>query len=114
MIPHKLRIAILELEFAFSRILWFQQDIDAYQAEIMDLQERKELVKSQGLFYVDQNGSLRTSQMLDFEAFNFHPYLPIMVQAVNEHNYSITKHFVVEVMDVAMEPDFDTFDQLTN
>ena len=107
--PAQIEDRILELEALSQDPLKSQQDIDAYQAEIMDLQERKELVKSKGLFYVDQNGSLRTSQMLDFEAFNFHPYLPIMVQAVNEHNYSITKHFVVEVMDVAMEPDFDTF-----
>jgi len=101
--PMEIEDRILELEALSQDPLKSQQDIDTYQAEIMDLQERKDLVKSTGLFYVDQNGSLRTNQMLDFEAFLNHPYLPILVEAVNEHNYSITKHFVVEVIDREFE-----------
>ena len=60
--PAQIEDRILELEALSQDPLKSQQDIDAYQAEIMDLQERKELVKSKGLFYVDQNGSLRTTQ----------------------------------------------------
>jgi hypothetical protein len=70
----------------------------------MDLQERIELVKSNDLFFVDQNGSLRTSKMLDYEALYGHPYLPILVQATDEHNFTIIKHFVVEVTDREFEP----------
>ena len=110
--PDQIQDRILELEAFSQDPLKSQQDLDAYQAEIMELQERLELVKSNGLFFVDQNGSLRTSKMLDFEAFDSQPYVPILVQAVDEHNFSITKHFVVEVTDEQFEPDFDTTDLL--
>ena len=107
--PIQIEARILELEALSQDPLKSQVDIDAYQAEIMDLQERKELVKSNGLFFVDQNGSLRTSKMLDYEALYGHPYLPILVQATDEHNFTIIKHFLVEVTDEQFEPDFDIF-----
>ena len=62
-------------------------------------------MSSSGLFFADHNGSLRTSQVLDYEPLSDHPYLPIVVQATDEHNFTITKHFVVEVTDSEWDPE---------
>ena len=110
--PLHIQDRIMELEALSLDVLKSQEEIDAYQVEIIELQERIELAKSNGLFFVDQNGSLRTNQILDYEAFYEHPFLPILVQAIDEHNFTITKHFVIEVTDEQFEPDFDTFDPL--
>ena len=82
-----------------------QEEIDAYQVEIIELQERIELAKSNGLFFVDQNGSLRTNQMLDYEAFSGHPYFTILVQATDKNNFTITKQFMVDLLEVELEPE---------
>jgi cell division protein FtsL len=99
----------MELEALSQDVFKSQEEIDAYQVEIIELQERMELAKSNGLFFVDQDGSLRTNQMLDYEVFSDHPFLPILVQATDENNFTMTKHFMVEVTDEQFEPDFDTF-----
>ena len=41
--------------------------------------------------------------MLDYEVFADHPYLPVLVQARDKHNFTITRHFVVEVTDRQFE-----------
>jgi hypothetical protein len=107
--PLHIQDRIMELEALSLDVLKSQEEIGAYQVEIIELQERIELAKFNGLFFVDQNGSLRTNQVLDYEAFYEHPFLPILVQATDEHNFTITKHFMIEVTDEQFEPDFDTF-----
>jgi hypothetical protein len=102
--PMQIEDRILEIEALAEDVTKSQEDMDAYQVEIMELQQKLELVRSNGLFFIDLNGSLRTSQMLDYEEFIDHPFLSILVEAIDEHNFSITKQFVVEITDRVFEP----------
>ena len=93
--PMQIEDRILEIKALAEDVTKSQEDMDAYQVEIMELQQKLELVRSNGLFFIDLNGSLRTSQMLDYEEFTDHPFLSILVEAIDEHNFSITKQFVI-------------------
>ncbi|MDG1326745.1 MAG: cadherin repeat domain-containing protein, partial [Opitutales bacterium] len=103
--PFQIQDRIMELEVLAQDVSKSQQEIDSYQIEIIELQGRIELVKSNGLFFVDQNGSLRTSQTLDYDAFSEHPYFTILVQATDEHNFTVTKQFMVDLLEVELEPE---------
>ena len=103
--PLHIQDRIMELKALSLDVIKSQEEIDAYQVEIIELQERIELAKSNGLFFVDQNGSLRTNQMLDYEAFSGHPYFTILVQATDKNNFTITKQFMVDLLEVELEPE---------
>ena len=103
--PLQIQDRILELKALSQGFANSPEEIDAYQMEITELQERIELIKSNGLFFVDQNGTLRTNQMLKYEAFSEHPYFTILVQATDKHNLTLTKQFMVDLLEVELEPE---------
>jgi hypothetical protein len=103
--PLQIQDRILELKALSQGFANAPEEIDAYQMEITELQERIELIKSNGLFFVDQNGTLRTNQMLKYEAFSEHPYFTILVQATDKHNLTLTKQFMVDLLEVELEPE---------
>ena len=43
--------------------------------------------------------------MIDYEVFSEHPFLSILVQASDEYNFTITKHFIIDLIEEELEPE---------
>jgi hypothetical protein len=66
---------------------------------------------NQILFTLEANGTLRTSAVLDFETFS---QIPIRMEVRDEHNASMVKDFVVQIVDDPSDNQTDEKEEVPN